>query len=114
MSLSGWSKLLTTNNFFERIMPENPGSKTSELIQCRQTFRETALAIKDFTCIFTKVHLKIANSNGSISFINETEGCPPKKRAADSTNAPMATWFCRGLSVPCSSGRKGHGSIQTN
>src|ERR1700726_5104640 len=46
---------------------------------------------------------------GSISFMNETKICPPQKRAA--STKVMATWFCRGLSVPCSSGRRGHVSI---
>jgi hypothetical protein len=46
--------------------------------------------------------------------MNEPESCPPQKRAA-ATKAPrrIATRFCRGLSVPCSSGRRGHVSIQT-
>jgi hypothetical protein len=52
-------------------MPENSGSKTGEIIQCGTFCRETTLATKDFTCIFTKVHLKIAICDGSVSFIDD-------------------------------------------
>jgi hypothetical protein len=53
--------------------------------------------------------------SGSISIINKTKACPPPVRAA-STKATrtVATWFCRGLSVPGSSGRRGHASTQTH
>jgi hypothetical protein len=41
--------------------------------------------------------------------MNEMISCPPKKRAAATrATRAVATWFCRGLSVPCSSGRRGH------
>src|ERR1035437_1810378 len=53
--------------------------------------------------------------SGSVSAMDETTNCPPKERVA-STKATrtMTTWFCRGLCVPCSSGRRGHVSIQTD
>src|SRR6266853_1546402 len=47
--------------------------------------------------------------------MNEAKTCPPKKRAAGTKATPtIATWFCRGLSVPCSLGRRGHAPIQTH
>src|ERR1035437_4750558 len=52
---------------------------------------------------------------GPVSIIDEPKSCPPKKRAAATkATRTMAEWFCRGLSVPCSSGRRGHVSIQTD
>src|SRR5882672_8734558 len=52
---------------------------------------------------------------GSISFANEIKICPPKKRAAATKpSCTIVTWFCRGLSVPCSSGRRGHVLVQTD
>src|ERR1035437_6151362 len=53
--------------------------------------------------------------SGSVSIMDETKSCPPQKRAAATeATRTMAKWFCRGLCVPCSSGRRGHVSIQTD
>jgi hypothetical protein len=44
--------------------------------------------------------------------MSKTKSCPPKKRvAATEVNRTTAEWFCSGLSVPRSSGRRGHLSI---
>src|SRR5882762_1721321 len=45
----------------------------------------------------------------SVSSMNKTKSCPPKKWAASTkANRTSATRFYGGLSVPCSSGRRGH------
>src|SRR5580765_3054280 len=50
--------------------------------------RETTLAIKDFTYIFTKVHLKITICGESISF---TGGVPWRRRLAG--DFALCVWF---------------------
>src|SRR5713226_3022506 len=43
-----------------------------------------------------------------------THNCPPQERAASTkTTATDQRWFCRGLTVPCFPGRRGHVSLQT-
>jgi len=40
--------------------------------------------------------------------MDETKSCPPKKRAAATkATRTVATWFCRGISVPGFSGPRG-------
>jgi len=103
------------------LRPWTCGVKRKDTISSGRVAEGTAQSelVCDLRCLLTArnvIELLCAKNGQQVNFICErNEKLPTQKRvAATKASRTMATWFCSGLSVPCSSGRRGHVSIQTD